>query len=247
MRHWEGRSWSPRRRKPRSAPSPRGPRKPRGPPPPLSAGPLGRSREEASPSPPPRWVPRPPGSTCKRAPLCGPRVFPRVPAGPPSRMGPQPPTPHFPPGPRGQRAAPTFPGPARKARRRAQSRPARQRAPPAAPRPPATRARRPRSEPRGPRSPRAHLPPPRTAGYVAGAAARPPRLCSRLAGGSRARDRGARRPLPPGSRILLPNPNAGPSHAAPCALRSPSPPRVRRRSRRGQAQRRQPGLSTLSQ
>lgn len=89
---------------------------------------------------------------------------------------------------------------------------------------PSTRKRKPRSEPRGPRSPRAHLPPPRTAGYVAGAAACPPRLCSRLAGGSRARDRGSRRPLPPGSRILLSNPNAGPGHAAPCTLRTPGRP-----------------------
>lgn len=164
----------------------------------------------------------------------------RVPACPPSRAGPRPPGLHFPPGPRGQSAAPTFPGPARKARREAQSRPARlartTRGAPAS----RTRARRPRSEPRGPRSSRAHLPPPRTAGYVAGAAARPPRLCSRLAGGSGARDFGARRPLPPGSRILLPNPNAGPGHAAPCALRSPCPGRLarpmRRRTHRGQAQ-----------
>lgn len=96
----------------------------------LSAGPLGRSGEEANPSPPPRWLPRHPPPPANARPSAGR-------ACPPSRAGPRPPAPHFPPGPRGQRAAPTFPGPARKARRGAQSRPARQRAPPAASRPPA--------------------------------------------------------------------------------------------------------------
>lgn len=179
----------------------------------LWAGPLGRSGEEASSSPPPSRVPQPPAATCNPAPLCGPpgasaarAALPARPPRPASR-------PNFSrPGPEGAAgsAEPSRP-PARSPRGAPASR---------------SRAPRPRPEPRGPRSPRAHLPPPRTAGYVAWAAARPPRLCSRLAGGSGARERGARRPLPPGSRIRLPNPNAAPGHAAPCTLHPTAAPQA---------------------
>lgn len=100
----------------------------------LSAGPLGRSREEASRSPPPCWVPRPPAATCKRALLCGPRVSPRVRL-PARGLGRRRRTSR--PAPEASAPPQLFPGPARKARREAQSRPARQRAPPAASRPPA--------------------------------------------------------------------------------------------------------------